>query len=312
MEIYKDLNNFKASNPVVTIGNFDGIHLGHKSIISRAKHLAQEIDGEVVVLTLWPHPRIVLQKDDSNLKFLTLIDEKIEILEKTGIDHLVILPFTKEFSNVTYHEFVIDYIIGKIQAKKIMVGFNHHFGKNREGNFESLKKLAAEHNFYAEQKNPEIINGLTVSSSEIRRALQKGKISQANKFLGHNYFLNGTVVEGKKLGRSIGFPTANIKVENNLKLIPKDGVYAVKVRVLNNIYGGMMNIGTKPTVEQLGKQTLEVNIFDYNEDIYGKNIRVEFVDRLRNEMKFKNINELREQLQIDKKQAKQVLKNYVS
>ncbi len=307
MKVYRDLNNFEVKNPVVTIGNFDGIHLGHKSIISRAKYLAKEIEGETVILTLWPHPRIVLNKASSDLKFLTLIDEKIEILERTGVDHLVILPFTKEFSNVSYHKFVVDYILEKIQTKKIIVGYNHHFGKNREGNFESLKKLATEYNFYAEQKNPEIVDGLSVSSSEIRNALLKGKVQLANKFLGYNYFINGGVVEGKKLGRSIGFPTANIDVRDNLKLIPREGVYVTKVHVNSNVYGGMMNIGIKPTVDHSGRQSLEVNLFDFNDDIYGQNVKIEFIKRIRDEKKFSGLQELKEQLSMDKKVAADIL-----
>lgn len=309
MKVHKDLNNFKAKNPVVTIGNFDGIHLGHKSIISRAKTLANEIDGETVVFTLWPHPRVVLNKEVTDLKFLTLIDEKIEVLEKTGIDHLIIFPFTKEFSNVTYQDFVVDFILDKIKTKRIIVGYNHHFGKNREGNFESLKKLAKEYGFFAEQKNPEILDGVSISSSEIRKALQKGKIKSANKFLGYNYFLKGKVVEGKKLGRSIGFPTANIQIDGGLKLIPQEGVYAVKVQVENDFYGGMMNIGVKPTVDYTGDQTIEVNLFDFNEDIYNKTIRIEMIERLRDEKKFNNIAELKDQLILDKNIASKVLTN---
>jgi riboflavin kinase/FMN adenylyltransferase len=220
---------------------------------------------------------------------------------------LVIFPFTKEFSNVTYHDFVVDYILNKIGTKKIIVGFNHHFGKNREGNFESLKKLAVKYNFSAEQKNPEIVDSFSISSSEIRSFLFKGKIKQASKFLGYNYFLSGNVVEGKKLGRSIGFPTANIEVENELKLIPKDGVYAVKVYVNKDVYGGMMNIGVKPTVEKSGSQSLEVHLFNFDKDIYNQVIKIEFIDRLRDEMKFENLEALKKQLSIDKKNAKSIL-----
>ncbi|MFW5699449.1 MAG: bifunctional riboflavin kinase/FAD synthetase [Bacteroidota bacterium] len=310
MKVHHDIHLFSAVNPAVTIGNFDGIHLAHKAIIERVKELATEHNGESVLVTLWPHPRLVLQHAPHELRFLTLLEEKIELIRQSGIDHLVILPFTREFAQVTYKEFITDYLLRQIKAQHIVVGFNHHFGKNREGTFGSLKKLADQMGFYAEQYPPLLVEGMQVSASEIRKLLMQGKVKKANLLLGYLYLITGKVTEGKRLGREMGFPTANVVVSNDNKLIPADGVYAVNVVFENKQHQGMMNIGTKPTVNELpDKKTIEVHLFEFGGNLYNKDITINFVDRIRDEKRFQSLEELRLQLVADKEASLRIFQN---
>jgi len=269
LKIFNDISHFHAPNPVVTIGIFDGVHRGHTEILNRIKMLAASYKGESVVITLWPHPRFVLQPENNELRLLASLDEKIELIEKHAIDNLIILPFDTGLANITYDRFVSDYIVGSIGARHVVVGFNHHFGKDRKGTFENLQKSAREHGIAAERLDQVIIDTMRVSSSGIRHMIEEGRITSANKALGYPYFLNGSVIEGTKLGRTIGYPTANIQLNEPLKMIPRNGVYAVLVRVNNTVYKGMLNIGIRPTLTlPKHERTIEVNFFDFQINIY--------------------------------------------
>lgn len=307
MKVYTDINEFKnVKNAVVTTGTFDGVHLGHQKIISRLKDVARSIDGETVLLTFYPHPRMVLFPEDNELKLITTQREKIELLEKCGIDHLIIYPFTKEFSRLSSVEFVRNILANKINTKRLVIGYNHHFGRNREGSFEHLKEYGPLYGFEVEEIPAEDIDSNEISSTKIRKALQSGDIKVATSYLGHFYSLTGKVMEGKKNGQRIGFPTINLQVEDKYKLIPADGVYAVKVKHIGMMYGGMLNIGNNPTIEGKGR-SIEVNIFDFNKDIYNEEATIYFIERLRDEVKFNNLEELKSQLAKDKEKAVEIL-----
>lgn len=293
-------------NPVVTTGTFDGVHLGHQKIISRLKETAKEENGETVLITFFPHPRMVLFPDDNDLKLINTQEEKIELLEQYGIGHLIIIPFTKEFSRLTSVEFVRNILVNQIKTKRLVIGYNHHFGRNREGSFEHLKEYGPLYGFEVEEIPAKDIDSIEISSTKIRNALQSGDVRTAASYLGHEFSLTGKVVDGKKIGRQIGYPTANILVEDKYKIIPADGVYAVKVKHDNKIYGGMLNIGNNPTVNGKHK-TIEVNIFDFNKDIYEENATIYFIERLRDEVKFNGLEELKDQLAIDKINSLKIL-----
>jgi|SRR3954471_12043494 len=303
MKVYTNIDDFKGvKNPIVTTGTFDGVHLGHQKLIARLKDVAREEKGETVLLTFSPHPRMVLFPDDNELKLLNSLAEKTELLEKYGVDHLIIYPFTKEFSRLTSIEFVRNILVNSIQTKRLVIGYNHHFGRNREGSFEHLKEYGPLYGFEVEEIPAKDIDHIQISSTKIRNALLIGDVKTANTYLGHEYTLTGTVVKGKQLGRTIGYPTANLLVNDQYKLIPGDGVYAVKIKHKNSYYGGMLNIGNNPTVEGKGK-SIEVNIFDFDKVIYGDEATIYFIERLRDEVKFKNLEELKEQLAKDKKES---------
>jgi riboflavin kinase/FMN adenylyltransferase len=303
MKVYTNIDEFKdVKNPIVTTGTFDGVHLGHQKIISRLKDVAKEVDGSTVLLTFSPHPRMVLFPDDNELKLLNTLPEKIELLEKYGVDHLIVYPFTKEFSRLTSIEFVRNILVNSIQTKRLVIGYNHHFGRNREGSFEHLKEYGPLYGFEVEEIPAKDIDHIQISSTKIRNALLIGDVKTATTYLGHIYSLTGTVVKGKQLGRTIGYPTANLQVTDSYKLIPGDGVYAVKIKHKNIFYGGMLNIGNNPTVEGKGK-SIEVNIFDFDKMIYGDEATIYFIERLRDEVKFNNLEELKEQLAKDKQDS---------
>lgn len=292
----------------MTIGIFDGVHLGHVQILKRLNILAKTYGGESVVFTLWPHPRFVLQPDNKDLRLLASLDEKIGLIEQYGVDNLVVLPFNKALANITYDKFVSDFIIGHAGARHVVVGFNHHFGKDRKGTFENLLKSAAEHGLIAERLDQVIIDGFQVSSSAIRNLIDGGKISEANKVLGYPYFLTGTVVEGNKLGRTLGFPTANINVTEPLKLLPMNGVYAVLVKIGDRVHEGMVNVGIRPTID-LPKhdRIVEANIFGFTGDLYNKELKIAFLDWLRPEKKFDSLFELQQEMASDKKEVLKIL-----
>ena len=300
MNVYYGIQEFKPlTNAVVTSGTFDGVHLGHQKILNRLKEVAQETGGESVVITFYPHPRAVVSTDNQKVSLLTTIEEKIELLETTGIDHLLIIPFTREFSELSSEEFIQKILIETIGTKTLVIGYDHRFGRNREGSFEYLKTHAEKYGFVIEEIARQDIDHLTVSSTRIRQALVEGNIPTANHFLGRDYAISGLVVKGKQLGRTIGVPTANIQVRDINKLVPADGVYAVWVDYRNERFGGMMNIGNRPTVDGRLK-TIEVNLFDFDKDIYGENLSVYFVERIRNEQKFNGLDALKEQIGKDK------------
>ena len=301
---YRDLENIRIDNPVVTIGIFDGVHTGHDSILDRIKSVAKEINGESTVVTFWPHPRIFLTPEGAGLKFLSTIREKRELLEQKGINHLIVIPFTREFSNLSAKEFIEEILFDKIQTQHLVVGYNHHFGKDRKGDFDILEKIASKRNVQTEQVNAKIYNKREVSSTIIREALNSGELNLANKMLGYTYSLYGKIIGGRKIGRSIGFPTANIMPLERYKLIPKDGVYAVEIQLDNNRFAGMLNIGLRPTVNngENGK-TIEVHIFNFDRQIYGQEAKIFFIDRIRDEKKFSHIELLADQLEKDRKRV---------
>lgn len=309
MKIHHSLDNFDARSPVVTIGTFDGLHKGHQVILERLKNLAAKINGETVVFTFYPHPRVVTSPNEDSLRLLTTKDEKTELFRKYGIDHLIIYPFDKAFASLTYTEFVEDILVKKIGTKCLVVGYDHKFGKNREGGFEYLKKCAEKYNFSIEKMDALTSGeGENISSTKIRAALQEGDIKTANHYFGHEFTLHGTVVEGKQLGRKMGFPTANIESSDKHKIIPGYGVYAVKVEFDGKTFNGMLNIGTRPTFNKnADNRSIEVNIFDFSADIYGEKLTLCFVDKIRDEKKFPGIESLIEQLKKDRESALKIL-----
>jgi len=305
VKIYKCIKDFKpVNNAVVTIGTFDGVHFGHQAIFNQMKTEAKKIDGETVVVTFYPHPRIVLGSDSSGLKFIKTQEKKIQHIEKAGIDHLIIVEFTKEFAKTSSEVFIKDFIIDKIHPKIFIIGYDHQFGKDREGGFELLTRLSKQDGFVVKQVDPKNIGKTTISSTRIRELLMKGDITEANKLLGHEYSITGKVVRGKSIGHNLGFPTANIEVGDEYKLIAAVGVYACRVHCLDKTYKGMSNIGFRPTIEKRNQLdvgiTIEVNIFDFDKVIYGKEITISFVKRMRDEQKFENIEALKKQLVLDK------------
>lgn len=298
MKTFTNINKYNKTKSVVTIGTFDGVHIGHKKILERIIHSAKELNCESVVLTFFPHPRMVLQ-DSSTIKLLNTVEEKTILLDKIGINNLIIHPFDQEFSRLTAEEFVKEILVHKLNIQKIIIGHDHRFGRNRTADINDLIKYGKEFNFEVEQISAQEINENTVSSTKIRNAILDGKISLANNYLGYNYFFKGKVVYGKQLGRTIGFPTANIEIEEDYKLIPKNGVYIVKSNYNQKTIYGMMNIGTRPTVDGQN-QTIEVNFFDFNVDIYNKLMTIELLDFIREEQKFNSLDSLKTQLYSDK------------
>lgn len=307
MKIYEGLADFHpVVNAVVTSGTFDGVHLGHQKILHRIREIARSIQGETVLLTFWPHPRLVLYPEEHNLRLLSTFEEKASLLRQFGIDHLITIPFTQEFSQLTSEEFIRKVLIEKIQTKKLVIGYDHRFGKNREGSFEYLQTHSSEFGFELEEISREDVDEIGVSSTKIRKALESGEVQTANQYLGRPYELNGIVVKGQQIGRSIGFPTANIHVPNDYKLIPKDGVYAVEAKVEDQIFKAMLNIGNRPTVDGTRK-TVETHLFDFQGDLYNKLITVYFRAFIREERKFENLEALKAQLNSDQKSAKSLL-----
>ncbi|MDB4025551.1 bifunctional riboflavin kinase/FAD synthetase [Flavobacteriaceae bacterium] len=308
MKIIRSITAFNSSEKtIVTIGTFDGIHIGHQKILKDLIKTAKKEGKKSVLLTFFPHPRMVLQKDNKIL-LLNTIEEKSGLLEKMGLDYLIIHPFSKEFSRLTALDFVRDILVNKLNTSRLIIGYDHHFGKNREGNIHQLKEYSLLYDFKVEEIPAQDIDDVSVSSTKIRTALKEGNLKTANNYLGYHYMLNGTVVSGKKLGGTIGFPTANLEIKEPYKLIPKTGVYIIKTHINTVLYTGIMNIGFNPTV--LGKhQTVEAHLFDFNEDLYGKEIMIEFIYFLREEHKFKSIEELVVQLNIDKENAISYLSN---
>lgn len=308
MRLYNDLQNFSALRPVVTIGTFDGVHLGHRKILDRLSEIAHDTGGETVLFTFQPHPRQVLSPDEHNLRLINTLEEKIGLLQHAGVDHLVVYPFTREFAALSYKEFVRDILVGQIHTGCLVVGYDHKFGKNREGDFEYLQQCAREYHFRIERLDPLLINEASVSSTLIRQALESGNIGMANQYLGYPYELHGRVVEGLKVGRKIGFPTANIEASEVTKLIPGYGVYAVKIKVMGSLYNGMLNIGSRPTFNQnADNRSIEVNIFNFEGTLYGEEITLVFISKIRDEQKFPGIDALIARLHEDKEAALQIL-----
>ncbi len=301
MSVFYHISELSSlTNSIVTIGTFDGVHLGHQKIIKRLVELKQKQGGEIVLFTFDPHPRKVLFPEQKDLKLITTTQEKCEILKLFGVDFVLVYPFTKEFSKMQAQDYISDIIVKGLKTKTLVIGYDHRFGSNREGTIDTLKELSNIYNFEVEEIPAQEINQLNVSSTRIRKAIEEGDVQTANDFLGYSFFITGTVVKGKQLGRMIGYPTANIFIENADKLIPKIGVYAVNVIYKGITYQGMLNIGTNPTTDLDNKIKIEVNIFDFNQDIYGETLKIEFVKWIRNEEKFANLDELKQALAYDK------------
>lgn len=308
MKIIKNIASFFTDEKTfVTIGTFDGVHFGHQKILEKLVFEAKKAGKKSVLLTFFPHPRMVLQKD-ATIELINTIDERAKLLEKTGLDYLIIHPFSKAFSKTTALEFVKDILVGSFNISKLIIGYDHHFGKNREGNIDQLTEYSYQYDFIVEEIPAQDINDVSVSSTKVRRALTAGNLRTANNYLGYNFMLNGLVVNGKQLGGQIGYPTANIDIKEDYKLIPKTGVYVVKSSIENKTIFGMMNIGNRPTVNG-NHQTIEVHFFDFNQDLYGTNLNVELIYFLRDEHKFDSLDSLVLQLKEDEKTAREYIKH---
>ncbi len=295
----------EITNPVLTTGTFDGVHLGHRKILDQIKQRAQQINGESVLFTFYPHPRMVVFPDDNDLKLLNTQEEKIALLKAAGVDNLIVYPFTKDFSRIPATDYVRDILAGSIGVKEMIVGYDHRFGKNREGDFNTLVEYGEIHKFAVSEISALDIDNMNVSSTKVRKALLAADIDTANKYLGYEYMLSGTVEKGNAIGREIGFPTANLSINDSYKLIPGNAVYAVRAIIGGQSYLGMANIGMRPTVDntESTQPKVEVNVFDLNADLYGKVVELRFVQKLREEQKFDSINQLSYQLEQDKKHA---------
>ena len=283
------------------------MHLGHRKIISRMNEIARKIEGESVLLTFDPHPRMVLYPEDHGLQLLTTLDEKVALLKESGIDNLIVHPFTREFSRTTSIDFVRNILVNQLGTNRLVIGYDHHFGRNREGSFEHLKEFGPLYGFEVEEIPAEELEDVSISSTKIRQALDQGDVATANSCLGSVYRISGFVIEGNKLGRQLGFPTANIRIDHTNKLIPANGVYAVLTAVNGQFFKGMLNIGHRPTVNALQTRTIEVHIFDFEGDLYGKTIELHFKERIRDEQKFEGLQALQQQLELDKLQSLHLL-----
>ena len=304
MRIFRDLVDLaEFKNSVVTIGTFDGVHLGHQKILNKLKNEANDINGESLLFTFYPHPRMVIFPESHNLKLIQTIDEKIESLREFGLDNLIIYPFTKEFSRLTAFEFVRDILVDKLKVKKLVIGYDHQFGRNREGDIEFLRETANIFDFEVIEISAEEIDEVNVSSTKIRNSIINGNIARANEFMGKPFQVQGKVVQGKKLGREIGYPTINLQLNNEHKIMPLDGVYAVQVHIAESKHFGMMNIGVNPTINDVKKEEkkYEVHLFDFDQNLYDENVIVLFRKFIREEKTFDNLDALKLQIQADEK-----------
>ncbi|TNF49358.1 MAG: bifunctional riboflavin kinase/FAD synthetase [Bacteroidetes bacterium] len=305
MKVFRDLDQLaEISNPVVTIGTFDGVHKGHQMIIDRLNEEAKKIGGESVLFTFYPHPRMILFPDSHGIKLIQTQVQKIDKLRRFGLQNVIIHPFTKEFSRLTATEFVRDFLVNTLHVKKLVIGYDHQFGKNREGGIQFLKDVSELYGFEVIEIPAQEIDEVNISSTKIRNAIKEGNVDLANTFLGEPYEIDGIVIYGDKVGTTIGYPTANIEVDSEVKLIPGNGVYAVEVIIGEQIYHGIMNIGNRPTIAAQGDQRLEVHILDFSGDIYGQNLTVRLLKRIRNEQVFENLDLLKEQIHLDEEFAR--------
>jgi riboflavin kinase/FMN adenylyltransferase len=303
MEVIFGLNkNLMGKKSVLTVGTFDGIHLGHREIIRELMTIAKKNDFTSSLLTFEPHPKTVVQDSPHRVKLLTTLEEKLQILQDIGLERVIIAKFTREFSEMNYKTFVEEILLQRLRAACIIIGYDHSFGRNRAGNFRELENLSNIYSFKLQEVGPFKIGNQTVSSTRIRNYIDEGDMENANKMLGHYYSLDGIVIKGEGRGQRLSFPTANLMIENQNKLTPKEGVYVVQCEVLGKSYRGMANIGYKPTFGGVSR-TVEVHIFDFSDDIYGEKITTQFIQRLRDEVKFSNEKQLINQLNLDKKNS---------
>ena len=326
MQVHRDITNLPFfKNAVITIGSFDGVHTGHLQIIQQIKKEAERIEGESVIITFHPHPRIIInasQEKNEGVKLLNTLQEKIELLEQQNIDHVVIVPFTAAFSEQTAEEYITNFLAATFHPHTIIIGYDHRFGKHRQGDYKLLELYQSQHNFRVIEIPEHVLHHITISSTRIRQALEKSDIATANEYLGYSYFFEGKIVDGDKIGRTLGYPTANIEITDKNKLIPGNGIYAVEVSIANEMdvqnsldngeivrgtsgtkhLKGMMSIGFRPTVGGT-KRVIEVNIFDFDQSIYGKTIRVYVKHFLRQEINFDGLEALKDQMALDKKES---------
>jgi riboflavin kinase / FMN adenylyltransferase len=301
MKVYRSLQQLPVFNrAVLTIGTFDGVHLGHQQIIRQLLMEAEESGGESVLISFYPHPRKIVQPDKS-IAELTTLDERIELLKRQGLDNLVVVPFTKEFSEQSAQQYIKDFLVDRFHPSLIIIGYDHKFGNNREGDYRLLEQMGEQYNYTVKEIPQQLINEVAISSTKIRQALSNGEVETANQLLGYPYFFKGNVIEGNKLGRKLGYPTANLQIQDLDKLVPANGVYAVEAQIEGEtrILKGMMNIGNRPTVDGT-RRSVEVHLFDFNEDIYNRHLKVYVRFHLRNEVKFEGLEKLVEQLHKDK------------
>jgi riboflavin kinase/FMN adenylyltransferase len=308
LKIYTDLADYASKNKAfVTIGTFDGVHIGHQKVLSNLIQSAKKNNATSVLLTFFPHPRMVLQKN-TDIKLINTIDERIKLLEKTGLDVLVIHKFTEDFAEQTALDFVKNVLVNSLKISNLIIGYDHRFGKDREGDFEQLTAYGKTFGFEVNKISQQEIDHIAISSTKIRKAIELGNIEEANRYLGYAFMLTGEIVKGKHLGKKIGFPTANLHIKETYKLLPKTGSYIVKSELENETVYGMMNIGFRPTVK--GKnQTIEIHFFDFNKDLYGKKVQVDVLEFLREEQKFDSVEDLKNQLQKDKERSLKIIKN---
>ena len=307
MQLHSDINKLPTiKKSIVTIGTFDGVHAGHRTIINRIINLAKKRNGQSVLITFEPHPRFLINPQH-RLKLLTTLEEKKSLLEKLGLHHLVIAPFTKEFANQEAKNYVEDFLIKKIKPSVLVIGYDHHFGKGRSGNFNLLKQYAEQGHFQLEEISKQLVEDAHVSSTTIRKALELGDVREANNLLQSNFQLSGEVIIGDQRGRTIEFPTANLQISSDKKLIPPNGVYAVRAFIKNQCFSAVMNIGFRPTVTDKPELRLEVHLIDFDEDIYGENLKVEFIERIRAEKKFNSFEDLKKQIELDCESAREIL-----
>tara|TARA_Y100001954_G_scaffold204329_1_gene225627 strand:- start:717 stop:1664 length:948 start_codon:yes stop_codon:yes gene_type:complete len=307
VKIYNSVEEFSPDFKVVfTLGTFDGVHIGHQSIIKQLNDYADKNGGESVLLTFYPHPRHVLFPDDQRLKLLSTIEERCEMLKNYGLKHFIIQEFTPEFSRIKSVNFVRDVLVNTLKVHKLIIGYDHHFGRNREGNFEELVNLSNLYSYEIEKIEPQKFDGISISSTKIRKAITEDKFEDAKNYLGHYFSFRGTVVKGRNIGKQIGYPTANIKINNDWKLLPNDGVYAVYVNIGLKEYKGMMNIGFNPTFDSQ-KKSIEIHILDFKSDIYGEGLKVSVVKKIRKEKKFSSVEELKKVLKLDENKVRQLL-----
>ncbi len=307
MKTHHGLDHFKNSaGTIVTIGTFDGVHIGHQKIIKRLLERAQSEKLEAVVLTFFPHPRMVLQQDDT-IKLINTIEERSALLAKLGLHHLIIHPFTKDFSRMDAAHYVEEVLVNTLNAKKVIIGYDHRFGRNRSASIDDLKLYGTQFGFAVEEIGKQELDDVAISSTKIRRALEEGAVQMANAYLGRSTSLNGVVIEGKKLGRTLGFPTANLKIDAGYKLIPAQGVYIVSAQIDHKTVYGMMNIGINPTLNGT-QESIETHFFDFNQDLYGRELEIQLLKRLRDERRFNSIEALKEALQQNEYQARHYIK----
>jgi riboflavin kinase / FMN adenylyltransferase len=308
LTLHHTTETLSGISPVTCMGMFDGVHLGHKHLLQRLTTLAADRKKESLLITFWPHPRQVLFPDQPGLAYLNTLQEKLTLLEEAGIDHVLVLPFTWDFSRLSACEFIAEFLVKQLSIDFLLVGFNHHFGRDRQGSVEDLLKCQSSGSFGIEKQDAIVVDHQALSSSLIRNLLHEGKVDLAKSYLGYSYFVDGKVIAGNRIGRSIGFPTANLEILDPHKLIPALGVYAVYVRYRGINYKGMLNVGFRPTIEESEKRkSVEVHLFDFNHDLYEQEVRLTFVRKLRDEQKFASVDELKLQLEVDKQEALKLL-----